>query len=111
MSNINCLNNVTNILNSLCFNNNICNVTAKNTLFGDNCIGTNKYLHVDYCCNDPITTTTTTTTTTTSTTATMPSNIACEGTSLQIDCPSSHSIQITNAVYGKFFHSYFKSIF
>jgi len=99
MSNVYCVNNVTNILNYLCFNNNSCYVTAENNLYGDNCSGTYKYMQVEFCCIDP---TPTTTTTTTTTATSVLSNVACEGSSLNIDCPSSQSIHISNAVYGIF---------
>jgi len=58
VSNTNCVYNVTNYLNFLCYNSNNCILMADNTYFVDNCYGTYKYLNIKYRCIDSFNTTT-----------------------------------------------------
>jgi len=112
VSNTSCVNSATNKLNSLCYNSNNCSVNVSNSNFGDVCSGTYKYLQVEYCCIDFISsstfstttstrTTTTTTTTSITTTASPGSRVICEGSSLNVSCPSPRTVQITNASFGR----------
>jgi hypothetical protein len=113
VSNTSCVNSVTNKLNSLCYNSNNCSVIVSNSNFGDVCLGTYKYLQVEYCCIDFISSTTfstttptrTTSSTTTAITTTTSSSsgflVTCEGTSLNVSCPSPRTVQISNAFFGR----------
>jgi hypothetical protein len=116
VSNTSCVNSATNKLNNICYNSNSCTVNVSNSNFGDVCPGTYKYLQVEYCCIDFFTTSTTSNTTTSTitsstttkstsistTTSTRPAFfITCEGSSLNLSCPSNRTVQITNAFFGR----------
>ncbi|KAM9705286.1 uncharacterized protein ACNS7B_001599 [Menidia menidia] len=66
-----------------------CSVDAKNSVFGDPCYGTYKYLEVDYTCQIP---------------KGQPGNVrsvACEGSVAQLKCAQGQVISVQRAVYGR----------
>ncbi|KAM9705201.1 L-rhamnose-binding lectin CSL3-like [Menidia menidia] len=58
-----------------------CSVDAINSVFGDPCYGTYKYLELDYICQIR--------------------NVACEGSVAQLKCAQSQVISVQRAVYGR----------
>lgn len=72
---------------------------SSNYNFGDFCPNIFKYLMVEYCCIDSFTTSSTTSTTTTATRSGY--TIACEGSNLELSCPSNQAIKISYANYGR----------
>ncbi|XP_065827341.1 uncharacterized protein [Oscarella lobularis] len=60
-----------------------CVVTATNDVFGDPCVGTYKYLHVEYDCVEAF------------------SILTCEGGSSRLTCPSGTAINVIASRYGR----------
>ncbi|XP_065667031.1 rhamnose-binding lectin-like isoform X2 [Hydra vulgaris] len=70
------------IVQSSCSNKSYCIVKAANTVFGDPCIGTYKYLEVEYNCKSQVVR-------------------ACEWNELKIDCNADEEIEVVYANYGR----------
>ncbi|XP_054752585.2 L-rhamnose-binding lectin CSL3-like [Lytechinus pictus] len=75
------------IVNTNCDGRSSCSVSATNGVFGDPCVGTYKYLEVDYSCHrDPDCT----------------RERTCEGGSINLHCPAeTPAIHICSALYGR----------
>ncbi|XP_032422486.1 L-rhamnose-binding lectin CSL3-like [Xiphophorus hellerii] len=66
-----------------------CSITAANSVFGDPCVGTYKYLEVEYTCQNP---------------EKKPQSgptVACEGSVAQLQCDKGEVISVTSATYGR----------
>ncbi|XP_054881826.1 uncharacterized protein LOC129356249 [Poeciliopsis prolifica] len=66
-----------------------CSITAANSVFGDPCVRTYKYLEVDYTCENP---------------EGKPESgptVACEGSVAQLKCDGGKVISVTGATYGR----------
>ncbi|XP_065667089.1 uncharacterized protein LOC100200514 isoform X4 [Hydra vulgaris] len=72
------------VINNVCSAKSSCIITASNTVFGDPCVGTYKYLEVQYRCKPQV-----------------PIARACEGSDLKIDCNGKGVIEIVDANYGR----------
>ncbi|XP_002157192.2 uncharacterized protein LOC100205717 isoform X1 [Hydra vulgaris] len=83
-SNIKCDNELESfdIVHKSCSSKSSCTVKASNSVFGDPCVGTYKYLEVQYTCKPFVT-------------------LACEGDNLKIDCNGLGFIEIVYANYGR----------
>ncbi len=69
-----------------------CTISASNSVFGDPCFNTYKYLEVEFnCVTDLIS----------PSSYKIPSNAVCEHSTLTITCPKDKEIQITHANYGR----------
>ncbi|XP_037043163.1 L-rhamnose-binding lectin CSL3-like [Bradysia coprophila] len=76
-----------NIVRSRCSNMHSCSIPATNSVFGDPCDGTSKYLEVEYkCIASP---------------AAAKQTIACEWTTLNIGCPAGYIIDVLRVTYGR----------
>ncbi|XP_054752529.2 rhamnose-binding lectin-like [Lytechinus pictus] len=74
-----------NAMRNLCNGQTSCTVPATNSIFGDPCVGTYKYLEATYTCEDGPET-----------------KRICEGGALSLSCPAeSPTIFISNAMYGR----------
>ncbi|XP_029975050.1 uncharacterized protein LOC115408432 isoform X2 [Salarias fasciatus] len=73
--------NPANEVSQLCQGKSSCSVGASNSVFGDPCGGTYKYLEVDYMC--------------------LIRSVTCEGNVSQIKCSPGKIITVLNAVYGR----------
>merc|ERR1712142_688234 len=68
-----------------CKNKQLCTVKASNGIFGDPCVGTYKYLEVEYMC--------------------LPDTlriVSCEHQRMSMTCPLNYVISIDRASYGRF---------
>ncbi|XP_072178781.1 L-rhamnose-binding lectin CSL3-like [Diadema setosum] len=70
-------------VSSSCDRQSSCNVTASNSVFGDPCVGTFKYLEVVYVCTS------------------WTQRRVCEHSTLSLSCPSGQTIIIGDALYGR----------
>ncbi|MEQ2298904.1 hypothetical protein AMECASPLE_010011 [Ameca splendens] len=66
-----------------------CSITATNSVFGDLCVGTYKYLEVDYTCKLP------------EKSSQNGPTVACEGSVAQLQCDKGKVIFVTRAIYGR----------
>ncbi|XP_047222786.1 uncharacterized protein LOC124869094 [Girardinichthys multiradiatus] len=66
-----------------------CSITATNSEFGDPCVGTYKYLEVDYTCKLP------------ERSSQNGPTVACEGSVAQLQCDKDQVISVTRAIYGR----------
>nr|5H4S_A Chain A, L-rhamnose-binding lectin [Toxopneustes pileolus] len=66
---------------SVCEGRSECSIAASNDVFGDPCIGTYKYLEIDYICARR--------------------GRSCEGSSLTLSCSSGQTISVLDAFYGR----------
>ncbi|XP_073982775.1 rhamnose-binding lectin-like isoform X3 [Rhodnius prolixus] len=88
VSNTNCsAGTALSVVQSRCNNLTNCSVDASSRMFGDPCIGTYKYLEVEYQCL-PIS-------------GSKTSSVACEHDKLNIKCNPGYSLWIVNALYGR----------
>uniref|UniRef100_A0A8C6SG30 SUEL-type lectin domain-containing protein n=1 Tax=Neogobius melanostomus TaxID=47308 RepID=A0A8C6SG30_9GOBI len=86
LQNVNCASSTaTDLVAEMCDGKSHCSVEASNSVFGDPCFGTYKYLQVSYCCKPiPIVRTG-----------------ACEGHTADLSCDSGKVIRIHRADYGR----------
>ncbi|XP_072233675.1 L-rhamnose-binding lectin CSL3-like, partial [Leuresthes tenuis] len=66
-----------------------CSINARNSVFGDPCRGTYKYLEVDYTCQLP------------ESQSGKVHTVACEGSMAQLTCVQGRVISVQGAVYGR----------
>eukprot|EP00301_Raphidiophrys_heterophryoidea_P004732 c12036_g2_i1.p1 GENE.c12036_g2_i1~~c12036_g2_i1.p1 ORF type:complete len:511 (+),score=136.14 c12036_g2_i1:1-1533(+) len=85
---------------SRCEEKNSCSVSATDSVFGDPCVNTYKYLNVTYTCVSPIPTSTPTPSPT-PTASGYYSALACEGNSLTMSCVGGEVVSVTSATYGR----------
>ena len=71
------------VVQGWCQGQNSCSVSANNGVFGDQCVGTRKYLEIAHTCVAPM------------------KEIVCEGQSSTISCPSGSTIHVIYANYGR----------
>ncbi|XP_003728290.2 rhamnose-binding lectin [Strongylocentrotus purpuratus] len=91
--------NSMNIVGNLCNGQTRCTVVATNSVFGDPCVGTYKYLEVNYTCqrrNDIIPTEPTC-----ENRSDCNTERTCEGSSLSLSCSSGSVVNIISANYGR----------
>ncbi len=80
------------VVQKKCDGQQTCSISASNSVFGDPCINTYKYLTVDYdCVTDPVG----------PKNFDIPDNAVCENSDLTITCPMDNKIKITHANYGR----------
>ena len=82
----------TSIVQNICDGQPKCIISASNSIFGDPCVDTYKYLEVEYeCMSEPSNTSS----------LRIPTNAVCERRWLTITCPWKSMIEITYANYGR----------
>nr|XP_055073073.1 L-rhamnose-binding lectin CSL3-like [Misgurnus anguillicaudatus] len=87
ISNVYCIQSSSlNIVANLCDGQRDCSVSVSNTIFGDPCVGTYKYLDVSYTCVPPG--------------VAIQKRTACEGDAFSLNCGSQH-IKVLSANYGR----------
>uniref|UniRef100_H2ZPP7 SUEL-type lectin domain-containing protein n=1 Tax=Ciona savignyi TaxID=51511 RepID=H2ZPP7_CIOSA len=76
------------IINDVCHGQQSCSLSANNSVFGDPCYGTYKYVNVKYECTNPYK-------------AVPHVNVICEGSNGVISCGSGERIGVLDAFYGR----------
>ncbi|KAJ8044941.1 L-rhamnose-binding lectin CSL3 [Holothuria leucospilota] len=72
------------VLRDYCDGRQSCSVRATNSVFGDPCSGTHKYLEVKYRCQPA-----------------PPTVITCEGSAMRLSCQGNSEIHVVSASYGR----------
>ena len=75
--------NALNIMQNKCDGKQSCTIAASNSVFGDPCVGTFKYMGINYDCRPLFT------------------ELLCEHQSKTISCGTNEVIKVTEAFYGR----------
>ncbi|KAG8178837.1 hypothetical protein JTE90_016507 [Oedothorax gibbosus] len=83
--NLNCISHASeNIIKQKCNQKRSCDIEARNSIFGDPCVGTHKYVEIDFYCAPKTT-----------------SLHVCEHNTKRLECQQNSVIHITEAYYGR----------
>ncbi|KAM4570647.1 rhamnose-binding lectin [Fundulus diaphanus] len=88
-TNVQCSGNADKVAQS-CNGKQSCSIQAANSVFGDPCVGTYKYLEVEYTCESPE-----------SSSQVEGPTVACEGSVARLQCDKGQLISVSRATYGR----------
>ncbi|XP_072041385.1 L-rhamnose-binding lectin CSL3-like, partial [Amphiura filiformis] len=78
---VNCAaDNSLDVVRQRCEGHDTCDIQASNGVFGDPCVGTFKYLEIQYSCED---------------------DYVCEHSNFHLECPAGQRISVSSALYGR----------